>query len=110
MSRSPRSRWGLAACWAVASTVLIEAVTVALRLGTGMSGEEVCRDAPLVVRMHHLFWSVPLLLVVPIPLVWRSRRWSGALLGIAVGLVASDLVHHFLVLPLWVGNTGWHWP
>ncbi len=31
-------------------------------------------------------------------------------LGIAAGLVLSDLVHHFVVLPLWVGNTGWHWP
>lgn len=108
MSRTPRSRWALAAVWAIAGTVVIEAVTVAARLWAGRSAAEVCATAPLLVRMHHLFWSVPLLLVVP--LAWRSRRWSGALLGIGVGLVASDLVHHFVVLPLWVGNTGWHWP
>ena len=69
MSRSPQNRWRVAARWTVAGTLLVEAVTVALRLGIGVSGAEFCRTAPLIVRMHH-----------------------------------------FLVLPLWVGNTGWHWP
>jgi hypothetical protein len=32
------------------------------------------------------------------------------MIGIAGGLILSDLLHHFVVLPLWVGNTGWHWP
>lgn len=32
------------------------------------------------------------------------------MLGIAIDLIASDLIHHFLVLPLLVGNSGWHWP
>ena len=55
MSRSPQSRWRVAARWAVAGTLLIEAVTVALRLGTGTSAAEFCSTAPLVVRMHHIF-------------------------------------------------------
>ena len=55
-----------------------------------------------------MFWSLPLLAIVA--LVWRKPRLSGALLGIACGLILSDLAHHFLVLPLTVGNTGWHWP
>jgi len=55
-----------------------------------------------------MFWSVPLLLIVP--LVWRKTRLSGTLLGIAAGLILSDLLHHFLVLPLTMGNTSWHWP
>ena len=108
MSRSPQNRWRVAAGWALAGTLLVEAVTVALRLGTGMSGAEFCRTTPLCVQIHHMFWSLPLFLIVP--LAWRSPRWSGALLGIGLGLVASDLLHHFVVLPLWVGNTGWHWP
>jgi hypothetical protein len=24
--------------------------------------------------------------------------------------VVSDVVHHVIVLPLTVGNMGWHWP
>jgi len=55
-----------------------------------------------------MFWCVPLLLIVP--LIWRKPRLSGAMLGIALGLILSDLLHHFVVLPLMVGNTGWHWP
>ena len=55
-----------------------------------------------------MFYSIPLLLVVPF--LWGKPGLSGALLGIALGLILSDLSHHFLVLPLTVGNTGWHWP
>lgn len=52
--------------------------------------------------------GVPLLLVVPF--IWRRPQLTGTLLGVALGLVISDLVHHSLVLPLTAGNTGWHWP
>ena len=55
-----------------------------------------------------MFWSIPLLAVVPF--VWRRPKLSGALLGVSFGLILSDLAHHFIVLPLTVGNTGWHWP
>ena len=55
-----------------------------------------------------MFWSVPLLIVVPI--VWRKQRLSGSLMGLAAGLIASDLLQHVVVLPLTVGNMGWHWP
>jgi hypothetical protein len=55
-----------------------------------------------------MFYSLPLF--VAVPLVWRKPKLSGALLGIACGLILSDLLHHFLVLPLTVGNMGWHWP
>ena len=55
-----------------------------------------------------MFWSIPLLAIVPF--VWRRPKLSGALLGIAFGLILSDLVHHFIVLLLTVGNIGWHWP
>jgi len=55
-----------------------------------------------------MFWSVPLL---PAGLAFfRRKRIAYAIFGVAAGIVLSDLLHHFLVLPLWVGNTGWHWP
>ena len=94
--------------WTVASTVLIEAVTIYLRFRSGVSAIEFNKTAPLLLQIHHMFWSIPLFLVVP--LVWRNPRLSGSLVGIALGLIFSDLMHHFVVLPLTVGNTGWHWP
>ena len=61
-----------------------------------------------VDQIHHMFWAVPLLFVVPF--VWKKPRVCGAFLGFSIGFVPSDLMHHFVVLPLTVGNTGWHWP
>ena len=57
--------------------------------------------------MHHMFWGLPVALLA---WVLPGPRSSQVLWGLALGLVASDLLHHFVVLPLWVGNTGWHWP
>ena len=94
--------------WTVVSTVLVEAVTLYLRFRRGIRATEFNQTAPLLLQIHHMFWSLPLLAVVW--LAWRKARLSGALLGIALGLVLSDLMHHFVVLPLIVGNTGWHWP
>jgi hypothetical protein len=94
--------------WTIASMVLIEAFTIYLRFRSGITATEFNQTAPLLLQIHHMFWSVPLLLVIP-PL-WRKPRLSGALLGLAFGFILSDLVHHLLVLPLTVGNMGWHWP
>ena len=94
--------------WAIVSTALIEAVTIYLRFHSGVNAAEFNRTAPLVLQIDHMFWSIPLFAVAPF--VRRSPRLSGALLGIGLGLVVSDLLHHFVALPLTVGNTGWHWP
>jgi hypothetical protein len=66
------------------------------------------KTAPFLLQIHHMFWSIPLLLVVPF--VWRKAGLCSAILGISLGLILSDLLHHFVVLPLTVGNIGWHWP
>lgn len=100
-------RWVIV-LWTVVSTVLIEALTIYMRFRSGGSAVEFNKTAPFLLQIHHMFWSIPLLLVVPF--LRRKPRLSGALLGIALGLIISDLSHHFLVLPLTVGNTGWHWP
>ncbi len=92
----------------VVSTVVVEGVTLFMRFHGGVSAVEFNRHAPLLLQIHHMFWSVPILLIVP--LFWTKPRLSGLLSGIALGLIFSDLMHHFVVLPVTVGNTGWHWP
>jgi hypothetical protein len=94
--------------WTVVVTMLVEAITLYLRFRGRITATEFNRTAPLVLRIHHMFWSLPLLAVVPF--VWGKVGLSGVILGIALGLIVSDLLHHFVVLPLIVGNTGWHWP
>ncbi len=94
---------------AVAFTAALELATILARLLAGQSAAEFNRTAnpSLVVKMHHLFWALPVGLIA---LGLRERRAAPVLWGLALGLLASDLAHHFVVLPLWVGNTGWHWP
>ena len=109
MTPSPRPRWRIAAYWAIGVTVLVEIVTVAIRFGMGVGAAEFsATQPPLLLKIHHAFWGVFLLLAVP--MVWRWPRASGIVLGLAFGLIASDLLHHLVVLPLYVGNFGWHWP
>jgi ABC-type antimicrobial peptide transport system permease subunit len=40
----------------------------------------------------------------------RILPFLHGLVGIALGLILGNLLHYFVVLPLTVGNTGWHWP
>jgi len=89
--------------------LLMEAVTVGVRFGGHVSASEFNKTAPLALQIHHMFWGIPLAALALMVLRWnrRAAEWLGAL---AFGCVVSDLSHHFLVLPLLVGNTGWHWP
>jgi hypothetical protein len=105
-SNQTRKRWAIA--WAVWVTLAAEAITLYLRFGLNQSAVEFNKTAPLILQIHHMFWSVPLL--IALPFCWRWPKASGAVLGLALGFIASDLLHHFVVLPLLVGNTGWHWP
>jgi VanZ family protein len=97
--------------WIAASlglTALGEAVTVAARFGGGVSAREFNRTAPLLLQIHHMFWALPLGAAAFV--LRRRPRVAGWLAAIAVACVASDLAHHFVVLPLLAGETGWHWP
>lgn len=89
-------------------TVLVETVTLYLRFRSGITATDFNKTAPLLLQIHHMFWSLPLLLVVPF--VWRKPMLSGTLAGTALGFILSDLLHHLVILPLTVGNMGWHWP
>lgn len=91
-------------------TILFELLTVFARVYVGKSAAQWNAETrpPLLVQMHHMFWSVPF---IPLAIWLRERKNTVVLLwGFSLGLILSDLLHHFLVLPLWVGNTGWHWP
>jgi|SRR5688572_1859451 len=93
----------------VGVTIGFELLTLIVRFGTGVSAVEFNETAPLLLQIHHMFWSVPLFLLAPFT-VRRLPRVTGAMVGTGAGFVLSDLIHHFIVLPILVGNTGWHWP
>lgn len=94
--------------WTIALTVLAEGLTLGLRYTTQMTAVEFNRTAPLLLQVHHMFWSVPLFAAALF-----FRRGSNprlVLAALALAMIVSDLLHHFVVLPILVGNTGWHWP
>ena len=78
--------------------VLIEAVTVVLRFGMSL---ESTRDTAVIaaysggLRIHHGYLG---LMLAPIAACLRRPALRNLLLIVALGLVASDLFHHFLVL------------
>jgi hypothetical protein len=80
------------------SAVAIEAVTVLFRFGFGMQST---RDTGAIgtctfgLRIHHGYLG---LLLVPIALCFRQPSVRNLMLILAVGLILSDLFHHFLVL------------
>ena len=90
-------------------TIGFELLTVVVRFGSGVSAVKFNKSAPLLLQIHHMFWSVPLFAIAPFT-ARRLPRLTGAIIGIGVGFILSDLIHHFVVLPVLVGNTGWHWP
>ena len=100
-----RSFWRVTFCL----TIVMELITIALRIAYGHSASEhiAATHPPLLLQIHHMFWSVPLVIV---GLAVSERQSSSVLWSVSLGLITSDLLHHFLVFPIWVGNTGWHWP
>jgi hypothetical protein len=103
---STRKQWTW--YWAVVVGVVVEAICLYLRFERGRTAVEFNRTAPLLLQLHHMFWAVPLIALLP--LLWRRARISGAVCGVSIGFIASDIAHHFLILPALIGETGWHWP
>lgn len=84
----------------------IEVLTACCRFGLGMQST---RDTEWMaaltfgLRLHHGYFGVILLGVAW--MVWKSRPGVRNLLAmIGVGLIGSDLVHHFVVLWLSTGS------
>lgn len=94
--------------WTVVLAIVMELVTCWLRFGRQISATEFNQTAPLVLQIHHMFWSLPIFAVA-----WAVRRFpktSRFLTALGLACIVSDLAHHFIVLPITVGNIGWHWP
>jgi hypothetical protein len=108
MKISLNDRRHIALIWTVAVTVFVEVVTIYLRFGKGENAAQFNKTAPFLLQIHHAFWCIPLFLLTPF--FWRFPKVSGTLMGIGFGFIFSDAIHHLLVLPLTVGNMGWHWP
>jgi hypothetical protein len=89
----------------LATTVAFEVLTCAGRFFLGLRS---CEIAPrykrytLGVRIHHGY--VGAVAMPPSFMVSSDPVFSPVLLAVAAGLVLSDLVHHFVVLPLITGE------
>lgn len=106
-----RKYWKKTGIIGIISTIFYEAVTIISRVISGISAGEFHEryNLPIYLRIHHMFWGI-LVLIIGLTLAKRYPKISPWIAGIGIGLFLSDVIHHFIVLPLWVGNTGWHWP
>ena len=92
-------------------TALFEGITALVRFGFDLQATRDTRDwvAPLSggIRIHHAYIGV--VVAVLGFLIWRMRpavgRW---VLVVGAALVASDLIHHFVVLWCVVGDPEFH--
>ena len=54
------------AYWVIALTLVFELLTIGIRVLSGMSASEFNRsNPPLLLQIHHMFWAVPFLIVLP---------------------------------------------
>ena len=90
-------------CHGLILAIVLEAITVVLRFGFKL---ESTRDTTMIgtmtfgLRVHHGYiglFLVPLAWCFPLGL--RHALWI-----IAIGLIFSDLVHHFIVLWYFIGD------
>lgn len=90
----------------LATTVLFEAVTCAFRFGCGMTAREDLgwmRRWTKGVRVHHGYPGIALVGVSFTGTLGGPVESAAIIVG--WGLLLSDAVHHFVVLPLTVGRT-----
>ena len=96
--------------WSLALLVLawtagIELVTCVGRFGFGLRSKDWAsryRPFTLGVRVHHAYFAalvLPAALLAPVEIGLRD-----VLVAAAAGLVLSDLLHHFVVLPVLTGE------
>jgi hypothetical protein len=96
--------WTLAAL-AVAWTVGFELLTCVFRFGIGLRSKVYAnryRRYTLGIRVHHAYFAA---VVLPAAYGVPMEPWMrDILVAAAAGLVLSDLVHHFVVLPILTGE------
>lgn len=89
--------------WGLITALGFEALTLVLRFGLSF---ETTRDTAMIgsmtlgLRIHHGYIGLFILLLgLPFPKGIRQAVWI-----VGIGLILSDLVHHFVVLWLFVGS------
>ncbi len=108
--RFPRDRATLV--WCVAWTAVIELTCVYFRFGMGyassVSTAETIGTLTYGIRIHHGYVGM---LMFPIGLALHDRwpRIGRAVFILGIGLLLSDLIHHFLVLWPITGNHQFDW-
>ncbi|MBN1900401.1 hypothetical protein JW926_03635 [Candidatus Sumerlaeota bacterium] len=92
-------------------TIIYEVGTILSRVFSGISAGEFHEryNLPILLRIHHMFWGI-FFFIIGLTIARRLPKYSPWIAGIGIGLFLSDVIHHFIVLPLWIGNIGWHWP
>jgi hypothetical protein len=91
----------------VGLTLLVEGVTCIGRFGLGVRGMRSTRWlAPFTfrLRVHHAYTGALVAAVAAVGLSSASP-WRLILVCTGLALSLSDLVHHFIVLPLFTGAT-----
>jgi hypothetical protein len=90
---------------ALASTFIFEVFTCAGRFGFGFRSREIApryKRYTFGVRIHHGY--VGAAAVPPAFLPVMAPPAQAVVLGLAAGLIVSDLIHHFVVLPILTGQ------
>ena len=89
--------------------LVFEGISCLFRFGFGLeSTRDTAFMAPLTfgIRIHHGYMGLLLFL----PLSFRKRReWVNLGVIIGTGLLLSDLIHHFIILWLFIGSPEFHW-
>ena len=79
-------------------TIIIEIILIIGRLIFG-SKKEFLRKRKINLHIHHMYYGFALFVVAAIAF------YHELLVIIGAALIFSDLIHHFIVLPIWVGKT-----
>lgn len=78
-------------------TTLIEIITIIARK-LKLNSYKIQKDLGLKVHIHHMYIGIALLII---NFFFQKER----IFIIGISLIISDLIHHFIVLPLWIKKT-----
>lgn len=87
---------------------VFELITLILRFGFGL---QATRDTAALAsllqgyRVHHMYLGAAVLILAP---CIRDVACRNGIVAIGLGLVVSDLVHHFVVLRMMTGSAEFH--
>jgi hypothetical protein len=98
--------------WSIVATIAIELVTIFFRFVLDLeASRDTLRTVGRVtkgVRVHHCYLGGAVLMVAAAGLMAQVSVLGQWMLVLGVGLVFSDLIHHFLVLQWAVGHHEFH--